>query len=78
MSALGESYTKWCSEGRLDVLTLSHVRTDRPILRDKLNEAMKVIAEKKIKAPVKMGQVLIKNILGTDISIIASRDLAKI
>ena len=59
-------------------LPLVPVRTDQPILRDKLNEAMKIIAEKKVKAPVKMGQVLIKNILGTDINIIASRDLAKI
>lgn len=59
-------------------LPLVPVRTDQPILRDKLNEAMKVIAEIKVKAPVKMGQVLIKNILGTDVNIIASRDLAKI
>ena len=59
-------------------LPLVPVRTDKPILRDKLNEAMKVIAGKKVKAPVKMGQIIIKNILGTDTNIIASRDLAKI
>jgi CxxC motif-containing protein len=38
---------------------------------------MKLIAEKKVKAPIKMGQVLIKNVLNTDANVIASRDLAR-
>ena len=59
-------------------LPLVPVRTDKPILRDKLNEAMKLIADKKIKAPVKMGQILINNVLNTDANVIASRDLAKV
>jgi CxxC motif-containing protein len=59
-------------------LPLVPVRTDKPILRDKLNEAMKAIAEKKIKAPVKMGQILIKNVLNTDANVIASRDLGRV
>jgi CxxC motif-containing protein len=56
-------------------LPLVPVRTDKPILRDKINEAMQLIAEKEIKAPVKMGQILVKNILNTDANVIASRDL---
>ena len=39
---------------------------------------MKLIADKKIKAPVKMGQILINNVLNTDANVIASRDLAKV
>jgi len=58
-------------------LPLVPVRTDKPILRDKINEAIKIIAEKKVKAPIKMGQILINNVLNTDANVIASRDLAR-
>jgi CxxC motif-containing protein len=56
-------------------LPLVPVRTDKPLLKDRLTEALKVIAQSQTKAPVKMGDVLIKNILDLDINIIASRDL---
>ncbi len=53
------------------------IRTDKPILKDKLNEALNVIAATIAKAPVKMGDVLIENILGLGANVIASRDLLK-
>lgn len=59
-------------------LPLVPVRTDKPILKDKLSDAMKLIAEKKVKAPIKMGQILIKNVLNTDANVIASRDLVRL
>ena len=59
-------------------LPLVPVRTDKPILKDKLNDAMKLIAEKQVKAPIKMGQILIKNVLNTDANVIASRDLGRV
>ncbi len=58
-------------------LPLIPVRTDKPLLKGKLNEALKIIAQNQIKAPIKMGDILIENILDEDINIIASRNLEK-
>ena len=59
-------------------LPLVPIRTDKPILKDKLNEALNVIATKVIKAPVIMGDILIENILGLEANVIASRNLPKV
>ncbi|MFX1570063.1 MAG: DUF1667 domain-containing protein [Promethearchaeota archaeon] len=59
-------------------LPLIPVRSDKPIPKDKLDDSLKVIAKVKIKAPIKMGDILIKNILELDVNIIASRDLLEI
>lgn len=59
-------------------LPLVPVRSDNPILKDKLEDALKQIARTKTKAPIKMGDVLIEDILGLGINIIASRDLQKL
>jgi CxxC motif-containing protein len=59
-------------------LPLLPVRTDKPILKDRLREVLDMIAKTVIKAPVKMGDILIENILELDSNIIASRDLAKL
>jgi CxxC motif-containing protein len=56
-------------------LPLIPVRTDIPILKDKLKDAVKEIAVKKVKAPIKAGEVLIQNVLGLGANIIASRDM---
>ncbi len=58
-------------------LPLIPVRTDKPLLKDKLNEALEIIAQSQIKAPIKMGDILIENILEMGINIIASRNLEK-
>lgn len=56
-------------------LPLIPVRSDKPILKGKLKETLKEIARSKPKAPIKMGDVLIENVLGLNVNIIASRDL---
>ena len=56
-------------------LPLIPVRTNKPISKDKLIDALKEIAIKKINAPIKAGDILIENILGLEANIIASRDL---
>ena len=56
-------------------LPLIPVRSNQPIPKDKLEEVLKEIARKKIDAPIKMGDVLIENVLELEINIIASRDL---
>ena len=58
-------------------LPLVPVRTDVPILKDKLGDALKEIAMKQIKAPLKAGDILIENILESGANIIASRDLGE-
>lgn len=56
-------------------LPLIPVRSDKPIPKDRLEDTLKEIALNKLKAPIKMGDILIENVLGLDINIIASRDL---
>ncbi|UCC18528.1 MAG: DUF1667 domain-containing protein [Promethearchaeota archaeon] len=58
-------------------LPLIPVRSDKPIPKDRLEETLKEIAKIESKAPIKMGDILIENVLGLDINIIASRDLIK-
>jgi CxxC motif-containing protein len=57
-------------------LPLIPVRTNIPILKDKLNDALKIIAKTKVRAPIKMGDILLENILELGANIIASRDLS--
>lgn len=56
-------------------LPLVPVRTNKPIPKKILEDAIKEVAQKIVKAPIKMGDILINNLLGLDAHIIASRDL---
>ena len=56
-------------------LPLIPVRSDRPIPKDRLRDTLKIIAQTVAEAPIKMGDILIENVLGLEINIIASRDL---
>lgn len=56
-------------------IPLIPVRTDIPILKNKLNEALMIIAQTVVNAPIKMGDILIKDVLKSGANIIASRDL---
>ena len=58
-------------------LPLIPVRTDKPILKEKLKEALDEIAKTQVNAPIEMGEILIENILGLDSNVIASRNLPK-
>lgn len=58
-------------------LPLIPVRSDKPIPKDKLENTLKEIAKTKTIAPIKMGDILLKNVLELEINIIASRDLNK-
>jgi CxxC motif-containing protein len=60
------------------LLPLIPVRTDKAILKEKLKDVLVEIAKKKLQAPIKMGDILIENILGLGANIIASRDLVKL
>ena len=59
------------------LLPLAPVRTDKPILKEKLRNVLNEIAKMKIEAPIKMGDIIIENVLGLGANVIASRDLIK-
>jgi len=58
-------------------LPLVPVKTTKPIPLEIIHDAMKIIGETKIKAPVKIGQVIVENILETGVDVVATRDLPK-
>jgi CxxC motif-containing protein len=51
------------------------VRTDKPILKSKLKEAVFALVRLKAKPPVRVGQVILPNILNTGADVIATDDL---
>ena len=51
------------------------VRTDKEVARDKIMEMMQVLRSKRVKPPIKMGEVLIPNVLDTGANIISCADL---
>ena len=51
------------------------VRTDKPIAKDLVLEIMKVLDTICLSAPVRVGDIIVKNILGSDVNIIATRNL---
>lgn len=57
-------------------LPLVPVKTAEPIPRDKLENAMRVLAKVKLKAPIELGEVVIENILGTGVNVVTTRDLS--
>ena len=54
------------------------VRSATPIPKEKLIEAMDQIASKNVEAPVEVGQEIVKDIAGTGVRLIATRDAAKV
>ena len=53
------------------------VMTSKPIPKGKIFDVMNEINKVRAKAPVRIGDVIIKNVLGLDSDIIATRDILK-
>jgi len=51
------------------------VRTDRPIPKPLMHDIMKVSARVRVKSPIKMGDIVVENVLDTGANIIASRNM---
>ncbi len=51
------------------------VRTDVPIPKEKLEEAMQATLALQVQAPVKMGDVIVADFLNLGVNLVASRDL---
>ncbi len=61
------------TEGSSDALL--PVRTDKEVPKDKIIELMQALRSKRVRPPIRMGEVIISNILGTGANIIACTDL---
>ena len=59
-------------------LPVCPVRSKTPAPKGKLFAIAREVAELEVNAPVKIGQVLIHNVCGSDVDIVASRDLAAV
>ena len=53
------------------------VRTKDPVPRKKMKEVIREIKKVIVEAPVKMGDVIIKNVAGTGVAVIAERDMPR-
>ncbi|TAH67373.1 MAG: DUF1667 domain-containing protein [Anaerolineaceae bacterium] len=53
------------------------VRTNSPIPKDKLFAVMEIINTVIVNAPIKAGDIILKNLLGTGVDLIASRSISE-
>lgn len=51
------------------------VRTTGPIPKDMLMDCAREISKTMVEAPVKLGEIVVKNILGLNVDVVATRDL---
>ncbi|MGA2385940.1 MAG: DUF1667 domain-containing protein [Candidatus Bathyarchaeia archaeon] len=57
------------------VLPVLPVKSEKPIPKKLIREAVRELAKVKVKAPIKQGSVVYENMLNTDVNVIASRSL---
>jgi len=57
-------------------LPLLPVRSDKSLPRERLEESMDVIAQHTVSGPIRMGKIIVRNILNTGVNIIASKSMA--
>jgi CxxC motif-containing protein len=58
-------------------LPLVPVKTAQPIPKSSLKKAMLEIANIKVKAPIKIGQVILSNLVDTGVELVATRNINK-
>jgi len=54
------------------------VKTDRPISKDKIFDAMKKIKEIVVEKDVKVGDIVKKNFINPDVNLVATREVKKL
>ena len=57
------------------VLPVVSVKTKSDIPKDKINDCMKALQGVEVKAPVQIGDVLVQNVAGTGVDVIATKDV---
>ena len=56
---------------------LVSVKSSKPVQKQKIYSVLKAIKKVKVKAPVKSGQIIIKNVANTKIDIFATKSIKK-
>ena len=59
-------------------LPLVSVRTNGPIPKGRIFDAMHLLASVEVEAPIKIGMPIIKNIFDTGVDVVATKDVLKI
>ena len=54
------------------------VKTDRPIAKGKLFDAMREVAAVRLQAPVAVGEIVVDNIAGTGANLVAAKNVKKL
>ncbi|NWG03810.1 MAG: DUF1667 domain-containing protein [Syntrophaceae bacterium] len=57
------------------VRPLLPVRTNRPLLKTQLKEAAKVLSKVKVQPPLRMGQIILPNLMNIGVDVVATDDL---
>lgn len=60
-----------------ETMKLCPVRTEKPIAKDKMFEAVRLLSSVSLKAPVRIGDKAFENLLSTGIDVIVTRDILK-
>jgi CxxC motif-containing protein len=58
-------------------LPLVSVRTNKPIPKSKIFDAMNLLAKVEAEAPIKIGDTIIQNIFDTSVDIVATKNISK-
>ena len=56
---------------------LVSVRTNKPIPKSRILDAMNLLAKVEVEAPIKIGEPIIQNVLDTGVNIIATKNISK-
>lgn len=62
---------------RAGILKRLPVRTEQPVPKELIFDCMQVINQIEVEAPIKVGDVVLANILGTGVNIIATRSMGR-
>ena len=58
-------------------LPLVSVRTNKPIPKSRIFDAMNLLAKVEVEAPIKIGESIIQNIFNTGVNIVATKNISK-
>lgn len=63
------------SGGEIPVVS---VKTDHPIPKEKMMDVMRVLYKERVDAPVKSGEIILRDVAGTGANIIATKDVPRV
>ncbi|MCW4029719.1 MAG: DUF1667 domain-containing protein [Candidatus Bathyarchaeota archaeon] len=59
------------------VLPLVSVRTNKPIPKSRIFDAMNLLSNVEVEAPIKIGEAIIQNVFDTGVNIVATKNISK-